>query len=100
MDELIELYGDEFYDSPHLVSRKRIDNIADVPVLDDDGKEKLIYNIDGYRVVRRYPLIPDNDVTYCGIFCNFDGVPLPPLAQPVLEHAVIDAAGNQAERDT
>ena len=42
MDELIELYGDEFYDSPHLVSRKRIDNIADVPVLDDDGKEKLI----------------------------------------------------------
>ena len=72
MDELIELYGDEFYDSPHLVSRKRIDNIADVPVLDDDGKEKLIYNIDGYRVVRRYPLIPDNDVTYCGILCNFD----------------------------
>ncbi|KAL7278842.1 hypothetical protein ACG7TL_007859 [Trametes sanguinea] len=57
VDEILRAHP-TVYDSYNPSSRRRIDDLDALPLLDDDGREIHIYSEDGFRVPRREPEAP------------------------------------------
>lgn len=67
--EEIEGENEALYDSWDEDLRNRIDSLEDFPLLDENGNEKRVYDPNGKRVLRRYPLI-NYTKPPCGVLLN------------------------------
>ncbi|KAI0054429.1 hypothetical protein BV25DRAFT_1948613, partial [Artomyces pyxidatus] len=56
-DADVENENPEIYTGPDTASRERIENLAEFPRFDDDGREIPIFTPDGYAIPRREPFV-------------------------------------------
>lgn len=74
------------FDSPDAASRNVVD-IYELELIDEDGREINVYDVDGYRVPRRIPLHQESD-SPCGLLADLTRV------RSLFEHSA------QTQRDT
>ncbi|KAG8220318.1 hypothetical protein J3R82DRAFT_3522 [Butyriboletus roseoflavus] len=67
-ETLLDKHGDDIYDSPEAAERRWVD-LRTYDLLDDEGKERNVYDSLGYRISRRKVNLPQ-DAQSAGIFFN------------------------------
>ena len=71
-DTIIERNRNGIFDSSNR-KRRRLVQLKDFPLLDDDGRERKIYNSNGERIRRRKPIV-DDDSAPCGVLVNLKNI--------------------------